>query len=86
MDLPSVLLYRTVRVAVRRPDGTLMTTEGEEQQVLYVHQDGTMGGTGRVAMCLMQHEMMSIRAEIIRISAHPVCNYVWKVRTDHWRL
>ncbi|KAK1976175.1 hypothetical protein LZ30DRAFT_321110 [Colletotrichum cereale] len=86
MCLPAILLYRTARVAVRRPDGTLVTTEGEEPQVLYVNQDGTIGGTGRVAMYLMQHEMINIRAEIIRVSAHPVCNYVWKVKTDHWRL
>ncbi|WQF76286.1 hypothetical protein CDEST_01300 [Colletotrichum destructivum] len=86
MDLPSILLYRTARVAVRRPDETLVTTEGKEPQVLYVNQDGTIGGTGRVAMYLMQHEMINIRAEIIRVSAHPVCNYVWKVKTDHWRL
>ncbi|KAK1973305.1 hypothetical protein LZ30DRAFT_32086 [Colletotrichum cereale] len=86
MNLPPILLYRTARVAVRRPDRILVTTEGEEQQVLYVNQDGTIGGTGRVATYLMQHEMMSIRAEIIRFSTHPACNYVWKFKTDRWKL
>ncbi|KAK2005935.1 hypothetical protein LZ32DRAFT_611666 [Colletotrichum eremochloae] len=86
MSLPPILLYRTARVAVRRPDRTLVTTEGEEQQVLYVNQDGTIGGTGGVATYLMLHEMMSIRAEIIRFSTHPACNYVWKLRIDHWKL
>ncbi|KAK2055573.1 hypothetical protein LY76DRAFT_595930 [Colletotrichum caudatum] len=86
MDLRPILLYRTARVAMRQPDGTLMTTEGKEQQVLYIQQDGTIGGTGRVATYLMQHDMMSIRAEIIRFSTHPACNYVWKFKIDHWKL
>ncbi|KAH0441702.1 hypothetical protein CcaCcLH18_01962 [Colletotrichum camelliae] len=82
----SLAVPLTARVAVRQPDGTLVTTEGEEQQVLYITKDGTMGGTGRVAMYLMQPEMQSLRAEIIRFSTHPVCNYVWKVKTDYWKL
>ncbi|OHE90268.1 hypothetical protein CORC01_14437 [Colletotrichum orchidophilum] len=86
MDVHPIHLYRTVRVAVREPDGTLLTTEGKEQQILYIQQDGIFGGTGQVAIHLMQHEMMSIRAEIIRFSAHPVCNYVWSLTTDHFKL
>ncbi|KAK0367519.1 hypothetical protein CLIM01_15124, partial [Colletotrichum limetticola] len=86
MNLPPILLYRTVRVAVRRPDGSLVTTEGEEQQVLYIQQDGIIGGTGQVAFHLMQYDMMSIRTEIIRFSIYPVCNYVWKFKTDDWKL
>ncbi|KAK1464368.1 hypothetical protein CTAM01_17075 [Colletotrichum tamarilloi] len=86
MDVQPIYLYRTVRVAVRQPDGTLLTTEGGEQQILYLQQDGIFGGTGQVAIHLMQHEMMSIRAEIIRFSAHSVCNYVWRLTTDHFKL
>ncbi|KAK0367751.1 hypothetical protein CLIM01_14890 [Colletotrichum limetticola] len=82
MCLSAILLYRTVRVAVRQPDGALMTTEGREQQLLYIQQDGTIGGTGNVAIYLMRDEMISVRTEIIRFSAHPVCNYVWEWNND----
>ncbi|OHE90485.1 hypothetical protein CORC01_14213 [Colletotrichum orchidophilum] len=86
MCLPAILLYRTARVAVQQPDGTLMKTEGKEQQVLYITQHGMIGGTGQVATYLMQPNMMDVRAEIIRCSTHPVCNYVWKLKTDYWKL
>ncbi|KAK2005334.1 hypothetical protein LZ32DRAFT_612188 [Colletotrichum eremochloae] len=86
MCLPAVMLYRTAGVALRQPDGTLMSTEGEEKQVLYIQQDGTIGGTGQVAMYLMRHEMINIRSAIIRFSIHPVCNYVWKLKADCWKL
>ncbi|KAK1657749.1 hypothetical protein BDP55DRAFT_721194 [Colletotrichum godetiae] len=86
MSLPAIFLYRTARVAVRRPNGSLLTTEGEQQQVLYVNHNGTIGGTGSVAIHLMYPEMISIRAEIIRYSGHPVCNYVWRLKTDHFKL
>ncbi|UQC79231.1 uncharacterized protein CLUP02_04710 [Colletotrichum lupini] len=66
-----IWLYRTIRVAVRQLDGALMMTEGREQQLLYIQQDGTIGGTGNVAMYLMQDEMINIREEIIRFSTHP---------------
>ncbi|KAK1657522.1 hypothetical protein BDP55DRAFT_685629 [Colletotrichum godetiae] len=86
MCLPAILLYRTARVAVRQPDGTLITTEGKDQQVLYITQHGILGGTGQVATYLMQPEMTNVRAEIIYRSMHPVCNYVWKLKTDYWQL
>ncbi|KAK1659890.1 hypothetical protein BDP55DRAFT_636542 [Colletotrichum godetiae] len=72
MEAHSIHLYRSVRVAVIQPDGALMTTEGKEQQILFIKQDGTFDGTGHVATCIMQHEMTSIRAEIIRFSAYSV--------------
>lgn len=86
MEAHSIHLYRSVRVAVIQPDGALMTTEGKEQQILFIKQDGTFDGTGHVATCIMQHEMTSIRAEIIRFSAYSVCNYVWRLNTDHFKL
>ncbi|OBR06483.1 hypothetical protein CH63R_10603 [Colletotrichum higginsianum IMI 349063] len=86
MDSPALLLYRTARVAVRQPHEALVTTEGEEPEVLYITQDGIIGGTGQVSVYLMQPKMTSVRAEIIRRSAHPVCNYIWKVKTDCWKL
>ncbi|KZL67560.1 hypothetical protein CT0861_00358 [Colletotrichum tofieldiae] len=86
MYLPAILLYRTARVAIQQPDGTLITTEGKEQQVLYITQHGIIEGTGQVAVQLMQPEMTEARAEIIRCSIHPVCNYVWKLKTDCWKL
>lgn len=81
-----IWLYRTIRVAVRQPDGALMTTEGREQQLLYIQQDGTIGGTGNVAMYLMQDEMINIREEIIRFSTHPACNHVWKWKDGYLNL
>ncbi|KZL65376.1 hypothetical protein CT0861_00669 [Colletotrichum tofieldiae] len=86
MCLPAILLYRTARVAVRQPEGTLITTEGKEQQVLYITQHGIIGGTGQVAIYLMQPEMTNARAEIIARSMHPACNYVWKLKIDYWQL
>jgi hypothetical protein len=75
MCLPAISFYRAARMAVRRPNRTLVTTEGE-QQVLYVNQDGTMSGTGRVATHMMQHEMVSTRAELVHFATYPVCHHV----------
>ncbi|WQF84229.1 hypothetical protein CDEST_09243 [Colletotrichum destructivum] len=86
MDLPSILLYRAARVAIRLPDESLVTTESEERQFLYITQDGVIGGTGLVATYLMQPEMSSARARIIRWSMHPICNYVWSIKTDSGKL
>ncbi|KAK2006161.1 hypothetical protein LZ32DRAFT_651965, partial [Colletotrichum eremochloae] len=86
MDSPAIQLYRTARVAVRQPHKALATTEGEEPELLYITQDGMIGGTGQVSVYLMQPEMASVRTEIIRRSTHPVCNYIWKAKTDYWKL
>ncbi|KAK2769705.1 hypothetical protein CKAH01_15072 [Colletotrichum kahawae] len=86
MDFPAILLYRTARVAVRHADGTLITTEGVNQQILYVTQNGTIGGTGQVAGYLMQQNMLSVRAEVVRYSMHPVCNHLWEISSKHWKL
>ncbi|KAH9225272.1 hypothetical protein K456DRAFT_1939355 [Colletotrichum gloeosporioides 23] len=76
MDFPAILLCRTARVAVRHADGTLITTEGVNQQILYVTQNGTIGGTGQVVGYLMQQNMLSVRAEV------PFAQLAWVTLPD----